>query len=111
MQFKTIIVGLGAAAVLAACETTGAETAQLEVPIETAVTESAEGSSESGEIFVAFVPLAGAPDQKICRVRPVTGSRVKTEKRCFTRREWAEISSANQRFIQGTLASQPHSAR
>lgn len=107
---STVLLAIGALG-LAACATATTEVADvdaaapasLEAEVKQAV---ADGDlpenvavTEDGEILVPSVPIAGDPDQEICKVRHQTGSRVKGVKTCMTRREWAELRGENARFL------------
>lgn len=45
-------------------------------------------------------PVSASPDEKqICKRQPVTGSRTKFVKTCFTAREWQERSRASAKAL------------
>lgn len=50
-------------------------------------------------------PPPPKPEAKICRSRPVTGSRAKTDRTCHTKAEW-EVIDSEQRRVSGQIIDQ-----
>lgn len=96
------------AIMLSACVSGSTATSELDDAARAqAETKTAEASEAPKEKLVAAYPLAGDPDQMICKHEPITGSRVKTKKICMTRGEWQELSDQTQRSIDNGYTRPP----
>ena len=68
--------------------------------------ESAPVQGAAGDKGAAVTNLAKGEEEKICKVRPITGSRFK-QKTCMTAKEWENMSYETKKMLDEDTRSKP----